>query len=50
VRLITVETGPVIADGRVLHRGKQLATAAGEIRDRQDKLLAHGTTTCLIRS
>jgi len=50
LRPITVETGPVIADGRVLHRGKQLATATGEIRDRQDKLLAHGTTTCLIRS
>lgn len=49
VRPITVQTGRVVADGRILHRGRQLATAAGEVRDLQGKLLAHATTTCLIR-
>ncbi|WP_456619017.1 PaaI family thioesterase [Bradyrhizobium sp. P5_C12] len=40
--------GPVIASGLVVHRGRQGATAEGRIVDNVGKLLAHGTTTCMI--
>ena len=48
VRAITDRTGRVRAEGRVVHPGSRAATAEGHIRDAQGKLLAHGTTTCLI--
>ena len=48
VRPITPETGPIKAEGVVLSRGRRIGTAEGRITDRQGRLLAHGTTTCLI--
>jgi uncharacterized protein (TIGR00369 family) len=48
VRAITLQTGPVRASARVVHMGRQTATAEGRIEDSQGKLLAHGTTTCII--
>jgi uncharacterized protein (TIGR00369 family) len=48
VRPITPETGPIKAEGVVLSRGRRVGTAEGRITDRQERLLAHGTTTCLI--
>lgn len=48
VRAITDKTGRVRAEGRVIHPGKRAATAEGHIYDAQGKLLAHGTTTCLV--
>ena len=48
VRPITPETGPIRAEGVVLHRGRRIGTAEGRITDHQGRLLAHGTTTCLI--
>jgi uncharacterized protein (TIGR00369 family) len=48
VRSITPETGPIKAEGLVLNRGRRVGTAEGRITDAQGKLLAHGTTTCLI--
>ncbi len=47
-RAIAVDTGTVIAEGRVVHRGKRLATAEGTLRDHAGNLLAHGTTTCML--
>ena len=50
-RPITRETGRVLCEGEVLHRGGRVATAEGRvIAERTGKLLAHGTTTCLILS
>jgi uncharacterized protein (TIGR00369 family) len=50
-RPITHETGRVLCEGEVLHRGGRVATAEGRvIAERTGKLLAHGTTTCLILS
>ena len=40
--------GRVRAVGTVLHRGRKQATAEAKLFDDQDRLLAHGTTTCLI--
>jgi uncharacterized protein (TIGR00369 family) len=48
VRAITAETGSIQAEGRVVNRGRQVATAEGYLRDGAGKLLAHGTSTCLI--
>ena len=48
VRPITPETGPVKAEGVVISRGRRVGTAGGRITDCNGRLLAHGTTTCLI--
>ena len=50
VRAITAETGRVVAEGKVIHAGKTVATVEATLRSATDgKLLAHGTSTCLIR-
>jgi uncharacterized protein (TIGR00369 family) len=48
VRPITKDTGPVRAEGRILHRGRTVATSEGDLKDRAGKLYAHATTTCMI--
>lgn len=49
VRAITPDAGEVLAEGRVLHRGRRVATAEGSLRRASDgKLLAHGSSTCMI--
>jgi uncharacterized protein (TIGR00369 family) len=48
VRPLTKETGLIRAEGRILHRGRTLGTAEGEIKDAGGKLYAHATTTCMI--
>jgi uncharacterized protein (TIGR00369 family) len=48
VRPITPETGPITAEGVVLSRGRRVGTAEGRLTDGHGRLLAHGTTTCLI--
>lgn len=40
--------GPVQATGTVVHRGRKQATAEGRLVDARGRVLAHGTTTCLI--
>jgi uncharacterized protein (TIGR00369 family) len=50
-RPITLDTGRILCEGKVVHRGGRVATAEGQvIAERSGKLLAHGTTTCLILS
>jgi uncharacterized protein (TIGR00369 family) len=48
VRPLTKDTGPVRAEGRVIHRGRTTATSEGTLRDAGGKLYAHATTTCII--
>jgi len=48
VRPLTKDTGPVRAEGRVIHRGRTVATSEGDLKDRAGKLYAHATTTCMI--
>ena len=38
----------ISAEGIVLSRGRRVGTAEGRITDSNGRLLAHGTTTCLI--
>ncbi len=49
-RGIRVDTGVITATGAVLHRGRTTATAEGRVHDAEGRLLAHGTTTCVIRA
>ena len=48
LRPITPETGLIQAEGVVLSRGRRVGTAEGRLTDSKGRLLAHGTTTCLI--
>lgn len=48
VRALTKDTGPVRAEARIIHRGRTVATSAGEFKDGTGKLYAHATTTCMI--
>ena len=48
IRAITDETGIVTAEGRILNSGRRAATAEGRLTDAKGRLLAHGTTTCLV--
>lgn len=48
MRPITPDTGLITAEGIVLSCGRRVGTAEGRITDGKGRLLAHGTTTCLI--
>jgi uncharacterized protein (TIGR00369 family) len=48
VRALSKDTGIVRAEGRIIHRGRTIATAEGDLRDRAGTLYAHATTTCAI--
>lgn len=48
VRAMTDRTGPVTAEGKVINVGSRIATSEGRLTDVSGKLLAHGTTTCLV--
>lgn len=48
VRPLSASTGPVRAEGRIIHRGRTVATADSTLKDSAGKLYAHGTTTCMI--
>jgi uncharacterized protein (TIGR00369 family) len=50
-RPMTRDTGRVLATGTVVHHGGRVATAEGRVvAEQSGKLLAHGTTTCLVMS
>jgi uncharacterized protein (TIGR00369 family) len=48
VRPITAETGPVRAEGTLVHRGRRTATSEARLVDADGRLLAHATCTCLL--
>ena len=48
LRPITVETGALRAEGRVLHGGRRVALCEAKLTDREGRLLAHGTGSCLV--
>ena len=47
-RPIDPQGGPISCEGRVLSRGRQIATAEAYLRSAEGKLLAHGTSTLII--
>jgi uncharacterized protein (TIGR00369 family) len=44
----TDATGLLRAEGKVVHAGRQIATAEGRVTDPQGRVIAHATTSCLI--
>src|SRR5579859_5280992 len=48
IRPLTEKTGPVRAEGRIIHSGGQTAVAEATLIDSNGKLYAAATTTCLI--
>jgi uncharacterized protein (TIGR00369 family) len=48
VRALTQSVPMVRAEGKVIHVGRQVATAEGRILDAEGKVYGHATTTCLI--
>jgi uncharacterized protein (TIGR00369 family) len=48
VRAMRPGMGEVTASGTVVHAGRRQVTAEGRLVDRDGRLLAHGTTTCLV--
>jgi uncharacterized protein (TIGR00369 family) len=48
VRPITLETGPMRCEGRVIHSGGRLAIAEGRMVDMEGKLYVFGTSTIMI--
>jgi uncharacterized protein (TIGR00369 family) len=48
VRAVTGDTGKLRATGKIVHLGKRVATAEGRLEDREGKVYAHATTTCIV--
>src|SRR5262249_33651324 len=45
---ISADTRPAVCEGRVVHRGRRVATADARLTDERGRILAHGTTSCLL--
>ncbi len=48
LRPVTMSTGPVTAEGSVVHLGRRTALAEGRITDATGKLYATGTSSCML--
>lgn len=50
VRAARQETGLLRCEGTLLHSGKRIASSEGKVFDREGRLIAYGSETCLITS
>lgn len=48
VRAVKADSGPLLAEGSVLHAGSRVAHAEGRILDAAGELVAYGSETCLL--
>lgn len=48
LRPITATTGPVEAEGRTVRVGRRIGVAEGALRDGAGRVLARGSSTCLV--
>jgi uncharacterized protein (TIGR00369 family) len=48
VRAVQTDGHKLSAAGELVHSGRRIATAEGRVLNEDGKLIAHGTTTCLI--
>jgi len=48
VRPVSMASGMLLAEGKIVHPGSRLPTAEGRLVGRDGKLHAHGTTTCFV--
>ena len=47
-RPLTLQVGTLRCEAKVVHVGGRTATSEGRITDRNGRLYAHGTTTCIV--
>lgn len=50
IRTVPVDGRTLTGTGSIIHVGRSTATAEGKVHDPDGKLVAHGTTTCMIYS
>ena len=50
IRTVPVDGRTLVGTGSIIHLGRSTATAEGRVLDPDGKLVAHGTTTCMIYS
>lgn len=50
IRSVRTDGARLTGTGTVIHAGRSTATAEGRVLDEQGRLVAHGTTTCLIHA
>ena len=48
VRVVTSQSGAVLAEGKVVHGGRRSAVAEGKITDPKGRLCATASKTCLV--
>jgi uncharacterized protein (TIGR00369 family) len=48
LRPVTSKTSTLYCEGKIIHVGGRIATAEARLADKEGKLYAHGTTTCMI--
>ena len=48
VRAVRLDGVKLRCEGTVVHLGGRIATAEGRVTDGEDRLVAHGTTTCMV--
>ncbi|MBR7192434.1 PaaI family thioesterase [Gordonia sp. SCSIO 19800] len=48
IRSVAVDAGELTGVGTVIHVGRTTATAEGKVFSADGKLVAHGTTTCIV--
>ena len=48
LRPITIETGPVRCIGNIVSMGRTVAVSEASVVDASERVLAHGTATCLL--
>ncbi|HET8912521.1 MAG TPA: PaaI family thioesterase [Ktedonobacteraceae bacterium] len=48
LRPVTANTSTLYCEGKIIHVGGRIATAEARLTDKEGKLYAHGTTTCMI--
>jgi uncharacterized protein (TIGR00369 family) len=48
LRPVTIKTGTLSCEGKIIYVGGRIATAEGRLTDAAGKLYAHATTTCIV--
>lgn len=48
IRAMTATSGPIRAEGRIIHMGRRMAATEATLTDKDGKLCAHATATCMI--
>ncbi|WP_298732530.1 PaaI family thioesterase [uncultured Chitinophaga sp.] len=48
IKGVTIKSGKMIAEGRLIHAGRSTALVEGDLRSENGILYAHGVSTCMI--